>query len=145
MIRKERKTKKYRGSKTCGGGSKKNRRGAGHRGGRGRAGMHKHKWTYTVKYSRDHFGKSGFKRAPSLVRTWNAINVGEIEGLVNYLIMEGKIKKKKKLVLDLTKLGYTKVLGKGKLESALTIKAPEFSKRAIEKIESAGGEAVFSG
>ncbi|MFQ6050399.1 MAG: uL15m family ribosomal protein [Candidatus Hydrothermarchaeota archaeon] len=145
MIRKERKTKKYRGSKTCGGGSKKNRRGAGNRGGRGRAGMHKHKWTYTVKYASDHFGKYGFKRAPSLVKPSKAINVGELEDLLNYLIAEGKIKKKKKIVLDLKELGYTKVLGKGKLEKALTVKAPEFSRRAVEKIESAGGQAVSVG
>jgi ribosomal protein L15 len=36
------KTKKFRGSRTCGGGTTKNRRGAGNRGGRGRAGGCKH-------------------------------------------------------------------------------------------------------
>ena len=34
--------KKFRGSRTCGGGTHKNRRGAGNRGGRGKAGGRKH-------------------------------------------------------------------------------------------------------
>ena len=38
MIRHKRKIRNYRGSRTCGGGSAKNRKGAGNRGGRGKAG-----------------------------------------------------------------------------------------------------------
>jgi len=34
-----------------------------------------------------------------------------------------------------------KILGNGKLETALTIKAAAFSKSAMEKIEAAGGKA----
>ncbi len=34
-----------------------------------------------------------------------------------------------------------KILGKGELEKALTVKAHKFSKTAIEKIQSAGGKA----
>ena len=34
-----------------------------------------------------------------------------------------------------------KILGNGKLEKALTVKANKFSKTAVEKIEAAGGKA----
>ena len=55
------KTSKYRGGRTHGRGRKAGR-GAGLRGGRGNAGLHKHKWISTVKYSPEHFGRRGFKR-----------------------------------------------------------------------------------
>ena len=57
MIRKKKKVKKIRGSRTCGEGSHKKRRGAGNKGGRGMAGGHKHKWTWIIKYMPDYFGK----------------------------------------------------------------------------------------
>ena len=43
MIRVKKKSTKMRGSRTCGGGCSKKRRGAGHRGGRGLAGTGKKK------------------------------------------------------------------------------------------------------
>ena len=58
------KVKKYRGSKTHGGGSMKKRRGAGNRGGRGNAGSGKRgdakKGRYVGKI-KHYFGKRGFK------------------------------------------------------------------------------------
>ena len=45
MIRKTRKIRKLRGSRTVAGGCSKKRRGAGNRGGKGMAGGHKHHWT----------------------------------------------------------------------------------------------------
>lgn len=59
------KVKKFRGSRTCGGGSHKKRRGAGHRGGRGNAGVHKHKYLKYLKLEKlglYEFGKHGFTR-----------------------------------------------------------------------------------
>jgi large subunit ribosomal protein L15 len=44
--------------------------------------------------------------------------------------------------VDLTKLGYGKVLGGGSLSKPLKIKAHLFSKKAKEKIQKAGGEAI---
>ncbi|MBW9223009.1 50S ribosomal protein L15 [Methanothermococcus sp. SCGC AD-155-E23] len=141
MIRKRRKVKKIRGSRTCGYGSHKKHRGAGSRGGRGMAGGHKHKWIHIVKYKPDHFGKYGFTRHPSLVKEPRTINVGEIDELVQknrdkFKVEDGKI------VVDVTELKYEKVLGKGKISCPMIIKALEFSEKAKEKIEAAGGEAV---
>lgn len=47
-----------------------------------------------------------------------------------------------KIVIDVAKMGYNKVLGRGKLSQALVIKSPLFSESALRKIEEAGGEAV---
>ena len=57
MVRKR--TKKYRGSRTHGRG-KKAGRGAGLKGGKGNAGLHKHRFTYMIKYMPNHFGRRGF-------------------------------------------------------------------------------------
>ncbi|MEM0303148.1 MAG: uL15 family ribosomal protein [Archaeoglobaceae archaeon] len=65
------KVKKFRGSRTCGGGSHKKRRGAGHRGGRGNAGVHKHKYLKFLKLERlglYEFGKHGFTRPSAVVK-----------------------------------------------------------------------------
>ena len=51
-------------------------------------------------------------------------------------------KEKNKIVIDVTEIGYNKVLGKGRISKALTIKSPQFSKSALKKIEEAGGEAI---
>ena len=61
---KRKKVVKYRGSHTHGGGAKKKRRGAGHRGGRGMAGSGKRadqkKPTILKLYGNSYFGKKGF-------------------------------------------------------------------------------------
>ena len=62
MIRKTKKIRKQRGSRSVGGGCTKKRRGAGHRGGRGLAGGNKHLKTWMVINDPNHFGKYGFKR-----------------------------------------------------------------------------------
>jgi large subunit ribosomal protein L15 len=141
MIRKKKKVKKIRGSRTCGGGSHKKRRGAGNKGGRGMAGGHKHKWTWIIKYMPDYFGKYGFKRHPSLVKRLETINVGELEEIV--LKNPDKFEKEEdKFVVDVIELGYEKVLGKGKVTIPMIVKAVEVSEKAKEKIEAVGGEVV---
>jgi large subunit ribosomal protein L15 len=41
--------------------------------------------------------------------------------------------------IDLTELGIDKILGSGRINSALNVVVQEASARAIEKIEAAGG------
>ncbi|MGB9844998.1 uL15 family ribosomal protein [Methanothermobacter tenebrarum] len=141
MIRKRKKITKMRGSRTVGGGSSKKRRGAGHRGGRGQAGGHKHHWTWIVKYDPEHFGKRGFKRPRKLLKDPKTINLGEIQEKLPELIKEGIAKKEKNIIiLDVTSIGYEKVLGRGKITEPLHLKAHEFSTKAEKKIEEAGGK-----
>jgi len=132
VVRKKKKVRKFRGKRSYGYGSHKKHRGGGSRGGRGKAGMHKHKWSYTVKYDAARFGKRGFKRPVAAAKKVKAINLRQVEALAG-----GKKK------IDLTKLGYNKVLGSGKLSSAMEVVAEAFSKKAIEKIEAAGGKVVI--
>jgi large subunit ribosomal protein L15 len=143
MIRKTRKINKMRGSRTIGGGCSKKRRGAGHRGGRGKAGGHKHMWTWVVKFDPDRFGKSGFKRPQKTINKFKTVNLDYLDDNAEKLVQQELAEKKgKKIIIDVTKLGYDKVLGNGKVTKPLTIKALLFSKSAVAKIEDNGGEAV---
>jgi large subunit ribosomal protein L15 len=143
MIRRTRKIRKMRGSRTVGGGCSKKRRGAGHRGGRGNAGLHKSKWTWTVKYDPKHFGKYGFKRPPRSILKFSPVNLDYLDEKSEELVKQGLAQSKNGAIeIDITDLGYNKVLGKGRVNRPLVIKSPKFSSLAIQKIEEAGGEVI---
>ncbi|MCP8310234.1 MAG: 50S ribosomal protein L15 [Candidatus Methylarchaceae archaeon HK02M1] len=134
-----RKTRKLRGSRTCGYGRVGQHRKSGSRGGKGKAGLKKHKWTWTVKYAPDHFGKAGFKppkKAP--IKSW--INVGQLDEIYDKLMKECKIERKEdKTLIDLIELGYDRLLGNGEIKGRYHIVARSFTKSAKDKIEKAGG------
>jgi len=143
VVRRRKKIRKLRGSRTHGYGSHKKHRGGGSRGGRGRAGMHKHKWTYTVKYEPEHFGKKGFVRPRKVVKKPKAINLKELDKLAENLLEKGLAEKEgEKIKINVLRLGYEKVLGNGKLTKPLIVEARIFSEKAIKKLEEAGGRAV---
>lgn len=133
-------SKKFLGSRTHGRG-KKAGRGAGKRGGRGNAGLHKHKYIKTVKYLPDHFGRHGFKRPQSVVGSKITINLFTLDEKLDKLIRDGKVKKVKNYYeLNLDELGFEKILGSGTITKPVTITVKEATKKAISKIESAGGK-----
>lgn len=135
-------TKKFRGSRTCGGGTHKNRRGAGNRGGRGKAGGCKHHFVRAMMrgYS---YGKHGFKRPASVSRDVTIVNVGELDELALYLVDEGLAEIKDGVYhINLENLGIEKVLGSGRVTKNLVVTSEEFSVSAREKIESAGGSCI---
>ena len=138
MPHRLRKIRKKRGSRTHGWGRVGQHRGGGQRGGHGKAGFKKHKWTYVIKYEPDYFGKKGFTSPKSLKRKVNAINAGTLDEIAEKL----STKKEGKLFIDLESLGYTKLLGTGKVTKPLTVKVPSCSKSAAEKIEEAGGQIL---
>ncbi|MDZ4171053.1 MAG: uL15 family ribosomal protein [Methanobacteriaceae archaeon] len=143
MIRTKRKINKMRGSRTIGGGCSKKRRGAGHRGGRGMAGGHKHKWSWIVNNDPDHFGKYGFKRPQKSIKKVNPVNLSYLDENLEQLLEKGLATTENDvIVIDITELGFNKVLGRGKITKPLLIKAPEFSGLAEKKIQEAGGESV---
>jgi large subunit ribosomal protein L15 len=125
------KTKKFRGSMTHGRG-KKGGRGAGLRGGRGNAGLLKHRHMHMTKNMPDHFGRHGFKRPQSIIRKMNAINVGQLEG---------KFPDKKEI--NLTEQGYDKLLGGGQIKTKIKITVDSASGKAVEKIKEKGGEVIL--
>jgi len=89
MPHKKRKVRKKRGSRTHGYGRVGQHRGGGH----GKAGFHKHKWTYTVKYDPNRFGKHGFK--PFGRKEVNIINVGELDEQIDSLLESKHAEKNK--------------------------------------------------
>ncbi len=138
------KTEKHRGARTHGRG-KKAGRGHGKRGGVGAAGGHKHKWIATLKYDRDHYGQKGkgFKRPQSVVGQPETINVDQLRKLKERLIKDG-IEKEGGKEIDLTALGYDKLLGSGVVQGAWQVTVDAATPRAVEKIESAGGKVHLS-
>ncbi|HMK94719.1 MAG TPA: uL15 family ribosomal protein [Candidatus Limnocylindrales bacterium] len=136
MPHKLRKTRKYRGSRTVGYGRVGQHRDSGSKGQR-KVGRHKHLWSYVVTHEPDYFGKSGFTSPQSLHRHENPINLKKLEELA----LSGQ---KETRQVDLTALGYTKLLGSGKVTKPLIVQVPSYSKLAAEKIKKAGGEILGS-
>jgi large subunit ribosomal protein L15 len=134
-----RRTEKYRGRRTHGRG-KKAGRGAGLRGGKGNAGLHKHKYMHMLKFDPYHFGRHGFKRhAPK--KDVVPINVGSLQTELPKLIEYGLAKKAEKgMVIDLTDSKYNKLLGGGSIKTPLTIRVAEATAIARQKVEAAGGK-----
>jgi large subunit ribosomal protein L15 len=132
MPHKLRKTRKNRGSRTQGYGRVGQHRKSGSQGFR-KAGRHKHTWSYVVTHEPNYFGKHGFTSPQSLTRKTKTINIAQLEALT----AEGETQ-----TIDLTSLGYTKLLGTGKITKPITIKIPSSSKTATQKIEQAGGKIL---
>jgi len=128
-------TRKFRGSRTHGRGQKAGR-GAGFMGGRGNAGLHKHKYMSVLKYDPEHFGRKGFKRPQKVVKEEKTVNLYEIEKLDTKNIDNV-------LTLDLSALGYDKLLGVGKIKKPMKVMVHKASKNAVEKVKEAKGEIVL--
>ncbi len=171
----KKKVKKIRGSRTCGGGSHKKRRGAGHRGGRGNAGVHKHKYIKFVKLAKEglyEFGKRGFTRPFSVRKDYldekavketlralkdkgklddytykflhsrPELNVGDLDEIIDKLVELGLAEKDDKYKVDLTVLGYSKLLGSGSVSKPIEVRVFEATEKAVSKIEAAGGSVL---
>ncbi len=135
-------TKKFRGSRTCGGGTSKNRRGAGNRGGRGRCGGVKHHFVLALKggYTR---GKYGFKRPLKSISSISIVNVGELDELADQLVEDGFAKHEDGVYhINLEDLEIEKVLGTGQVSKNMVVTATSFSGSARDKIEAAGGSCL---
>lgn len=141
------KKRRQRGSRTHGGGTHKNRRGAGNRGGRGRAGRDKHEY-----HNYEPLGKSGFKRPQKTRRAVETMNLREIDEDAVVLAADGVAEESgdgyaldaRDLVDDGHDADVVKVLGAGQVHNALDVVADAFSESAREALEAAGGEAVLS-
>jgi len=127
MASRLRKVRRLRGSRTHGWGQVTQHRRTGQQGGSGMAGLHKHKWSYTVKYMPDHFGSNKW-HPPNQIQIDRWLNLYQLESLAS----NGN-------EIDLVALGFDKLLGQGSVHSALKVKARRASSSAIEKIKAAGG------
>ena len=141
------KKRRQRGSRTHGGGSHKNRRGAGHRGGRGRAGRDKHEF-----HNYEPIGKHGFKRPEGSVRTVAEVNVRELDEDAALLAADGLAEADdgayhidaRDVAEDVEDADLVKVLGGGQVRQELHLVADAFSETAAELVAEAGGSVELT-
>jgi large subunit ribosomal protein L15 len=139
MPHRLRKVRKNRGSRTQGWGRVGQHRRTGSKG-RRNAGRHKALWSYVIKYEPDYYSKVGFTSPKSLRHEVKIINVGTLNGIADKLSTE---KQEDKTVVDLAALGYTKLLGTGRVTKPLVIRVASCSKSAAEKVKNAGGQVLM--
>ncbi len=145
ITNRTKKCRKLRGSKTHGWGAMKKHRGAGSRGGRGMAGTGKRGDAKkpSIWKDRKYFGRHGFKMHGVKIKAL-PVNIGIIDQNIDKYISQKLIEKSgESYSIDLAKLGFNKLLGSGKTEKKLNIKCRLASKKAVEKIEKAGGSVLF--
>ncbi|MGC8648676.1 MAG: uL15 family ribosomal protein [Candidatus Micrarchaeia archaeon] len=131
VVRKQKKNRKFLGTRRWGVGNIKNARGAGDRGGVGEIGkLRKHDFTYITAKAPWMIRKKGF--API-----HKTNIKEITlKKINIMLMNSKEPK------PTIELKNYKVLSNGTLEKPAIIRALKFSEQAIKKIKESGGEAI---
>ena len=138
------KTKKMRGRKTFGYGSRKKHRSKGSVGGKGMAGTGKRgdakKSLILNLYGSSYFGKRGFR--PPTQSIEKEINIDYLQEHVERFISQGIAKRDKEIHVDLGKAGYTKLLGRGQLREAFVIKVAACTQQAREKVEQHGGKVL---
>ena len=134
-VRKRKKKNILRGHRTHGHGDTKNGRGAGSRGGVGRAGSHKHKFT---KYA----GEFGIEKKQVIGKPIGpSMNLDQIEQMLpKWLASEKVVKEGNSIVVDGKKVKLAKIVGRGKLVSKIIFENLNASKKAVEKIKENGSE-----
>ncbi len=129
--RKRRKKNKVRGERTHGMGDTKNNRGAGSRGGRGRAGANKGKFAS--------IGRLDLKKCRLKPRTkGKCISLGDLNNQLGKLVKAKKIKMEKDFYIIDKQSGYEKILSQGIIDKKLIVKIST-SKKAVQKIIDAKG------
>lgn len=141
------KKKRQRGSRTHGGGSHKNRRGAGHRGGRGNAGSRKHEMHHHGPWD-----KHGFERPDDVQDDVAEVDLRELDEDAPLLAAEGVAEEDgdgyridaRDVAEDGHEVDVVKVLGSGQVRNELHLVADAFSESAVEKVEGAGGSVELT-
>lgn len=148
------KVQKTRGQRTRGYGRVGQHRKTGQRAGRGKTTQwKKSKKSYYLKQKELGFpdpdwdlGKRGFKRPQDINRIYkvNVINVKDLDLKIDSLVLDKKATKSgNSYNIDLNEINVQKLLGKGEINRSMNISVNEASKRAIEKIEAAGGKITL--
>ena len=142
-VNKRKKNSRQRGSHTHGWGSKKKHRGSGNKGGAGRSGSGKRADSKkpSVWKIKNYFGKHGFK---SKKRKARAVNISYIEENLKSLISK-KLSKESAggYLINLSDIGFDKLLGGGKATKKLIITCKAASERAVNSIEGKGGKVIL--
>ncbi len=148
------KVRKMRGTRTHGYGRVGQHRKAGQRAGKGKTTQwKKSKKSYYLKQKELgfpdpdwDFGKRGFKRPQDINRIYkvNALNVKDLDSKIEELTKNNIASKSgNTYTIDLKDLNIQKILGRGEINKKINLSVKKASKRAIEKIESAGGKVTL--
>lgn len=107
-------------------------------GGHGNVGLFRHKKSAVIRYRTQTEKKTLLPRLGKKQRS--ITSVGQLEDMLArpdyaHAVSEHEGKK----LLDLRSLGYTKLLGSGKIQVPVLVRIEGFSKSAAAKIQAAGG------
>jgi large subunit ribosomal protein L15 len=143
QFNKRKKNSRQRGSSSHGWGAKKKHRGAGHRGGRGKAGSGKRGDSKKPSYWKNtkFHGKTGFT-SKSRIKI-SAITLTKLNDMLEKFISKGlAIKQNDAYSIDLAKIKKNKLLSTGVINKKLNITTQYASKKAVAKVEKAGGKVT---
>ncbi len=146
--------RKMRGTRTVGYGRVGQHRKAGQRAGKGKTtGWKKSKKSYYLKQKELgfpdpdwDFGKKGFKRPQDIRRIYNVntLNIKDLDLTIEDLTQKNiATKTGTTYSINMKDLNVQKILGRGEVNNKINITVDKASKRAIEKIESAGGKVTL--
>eukprot|EP01130_Rhizamoeba_saxonica_P015291 TRINITY_DN6823_c0_g1_i1.p1 TRINITY_DN6823_c0_g1~~TRINITY_DN6823_c0_g1_i1.p1 ORF type:complete len:162 (-),score=36.00 TRINITY_DN6823_c0_g1_i1:55-495(-) len=145
MTARYKKNRKKRGHVSAGHGRiGKHRK---HPSGRGMAGSKHHHRILVDKFHPGYFGKIGMRHFHKLPHQSYkpTVNVDLLWTLVSEQTREQYKDSEKAPVIDVTKAGFHKVLGKGQLpDQPIIVVAKFFSKKAEKKIKAVGGTCVLT-
>ncbi|NVM17932.1 MAG: uL15 family ribosomal protein [Candidatus Lokiarchaeota archaeon] len=143
-----------RGTRTQGYGRVGQHRKAGQRAGKGKTTQwKKSKKSYYLKQKELgfpdpdwDFGKRGFKRPQDINRIYhvNALNIKDLDSKIEDLTLKNVATKTgNTYTINLKDINIQKILGRGVIHKKINLTVDKASKRAIEKIESAGGKVTL--
>ncbi|MBY8988376.1 MAG: uL15 family ribosomal protein [Candidatus Lokiarchaeota archaeon] len=146
--------RKKRGTRTQGYGKVGQHRKAGQRAGKGKTTQwKKSKKSYYLKQKELgfpdpdwDFGKRGFKRPQDIIRIYqvNALNIKDLDSKIEDLTLKNVATKTgNTYTINLKDINIQKILGRGVVNKKINLTVDKASKRAIEKIESAGGKVTL--
>lgn len=141
-VKRGSKTRKRRGSRTHGWGLV--HRGSGQKGGAGNAGSGKKADCKKPSFASRQFGRHGFKpKNPNHCLPVLTTDIQHIDEKVEAWVAEKIASKEADVyVLDLEKIGFTKLLSTGRTTKKLRITTLAASAGAIDKVQKAGGAVL---
>lgn len=148
VVNKRKKNSRQHGGTTHGWGARKKHRGAGNRGGRGNAGSGKRgdakKPSLLWEKGHKHYGKVGFKTHNSF--RIETVNISDIESKIDYYVSQKLAEKKGDVyTIEISKIGFHKLLGTGAVKKKMNITAEYASEKAILRVQEAGGKVTIIG
>lgn len=144
VVRRKKKVRRQRGSRSHGYGVIRDHKGSGIRGGVGNAGTNTHRYIQIVKLEKKTgkkiIGKYGFKRPQNRVKDVETINVSHLDQSIDTMVEQGEASiDGNDYAVNLDELGYEKLLAQGNVHRKMNITVKKATSRAISKIKDAGG------